>query len=380
MYDLDNMMFQEKEMTAMTVDNNVENVEEKKVKGKKTEEAPAKKPGKPGIGLDVGTGFLVGAGFDSDNKVKFAPLRDAFFTIDKATFNRSMFQKGSMKYVEIGTDIHVIGEDALTLAKIRNTSAKRPLKLGVINPQERNAAPILKEMFRYCVKPFVKKEGEIMVFSVPGAKIGDEGFNVDYHSMSIQSLARYFGLEAVPINEAYAVILAEMEKSEDVTGLGFSFGAGLVNVCFVYKSMLLFEFSIDKSGDFIDSESARACGVSTSVINHIKEKELVLTADEMTASPEIRALIFTYRHVIKNTLKEVVRAFTNTSDVNVIEPVPIIVSGGTSIPEGFMELFTQELRTTQLPFKVTEVLPSENRLAAVAKGCLIWANHLEQQR
>lgn len=372
MYDLDNMLFQNKEMTEMTTDKNVGTVTKKKTVKKKT--------GKLGIGLDVGTGFLVGAGYDESNKESFAPLRDAFFTIDKTTFNRSMFDKGSMKYIEVGDDIHVIGEDALTLAKIRNTAAKRPLKLGVINPQERNAAPILKEMFRYCVQPFIKKEGEIMVFSVPGSKVGDESFNVDYHSMSIQSLGKSFGVDAVPLNEAYAVILSEMEKSDDVTGLGFSFGAGLVNVCFVYKSMLLFDFSIDKSGDFIDNESANACGVSSSVINHIKEKELVLTADEYTSSPEIRALIFTYRHVIKNTIQEVIKAFTNTSDVNVIEPVPIIVSGGTSIPDGFMELFKEEIDNTDLPFNVTEIIPAQNRLASVAKGCLLWANHLEQNK
>lgn len=376
MYDLDTMMFQNKEMMEMTVDKNVNGVVTETPK-KKTAK---KKPGKPGIGLDVGTGFLVGAGFDSNNKVKFAPLRDAFFTIDKQTFNRSMFDKGTMKYIEIGDDIHVIGEDALTLAKIRNTGAKRPLKLGVINPQERNAAPILKEMFRYCVQPFITKEGETMVFSVPGPKIGDESFNVDYHSMSIQSLGRSFGVNAVPLNEAYAVILSEMENADDITGLGFSFGAGLVNVCFVYKSMLLFEFSIDKSGDFIDTESAKACGVSTAVINHIKEKDLVLTDDEFTATPEIRALIFTHRHVIKNTLKEVLRAFTNTSDINVIDPIPIVISGGTSIPEGFVDLFTEEMKNTTLPFDVTEVIPAENRLAAVAKGCLLWANHLESNK
>jgi len=376
MYDIDSMLFQNKEMVEMTVDNNVESVKSKKT----TKTTPKKKVGKAGIGLDVGTGFLVGAGYDESNKIKYAPLRDAFYTIDQQTFNRSMFDKNSMKYIQIANDIHIIGEDALTLAKIRNTSAKRPLRLGVINPKERNAAPILKEMFRYCVKPFIKKEGETMVFSVPGPKIGDESFNVDYHSMSIQSLSNSFGLNAVPLNEAYAVILSEMDNAKDVTGLGFSFGAGLVNVCFVYKSMLLFEFSIDKSGDFIDTESAKACGVSTSVINHIKEKSLVLTVDEMTASPEIRALIFTYRYVIKNTIKEVVRAFTNTSDVNVIDPVPIIISGGTSIPEGFIDLFKKEIETTELPFEVTEVIPSENRLAAVAKGCLLWANHLEKNK
>lgn len=373
MYDIDKMIFQNKERMKMGDTQNVTATETKTKNTTKT------KKNKPGIGLDVGTGFLVGAGYDG-TRVKFAPLRDAFYSLDKDTFNRSMFDKGSMKYVEIGNNVHVIGEDALTLAKIKNTSAKRPLAHGVINPSERDAAPILKEMFRYCVKPFINKEGETMVFSVPAQKIGDEGFNVDYHSMSIQSLGKSFGLNAIPLNEAYAVILSEMEKADDVTGLGFSFGAGLVNVCFVYKSMLLFEFSIGKSGDFIDTESARACGVSTSVINHIKETELVLTDDEFTASPEIRSLIFTHRHVISNTLKEVIRAFANTSDVNVIDPVPIVISGGTSIPEGFIELFKEEMERVDLPFEVTEVIPSKNRLSAVAQGCLLWANYLEKSK
>ena len=129
MYDIDTMIFQDKEkmeMATKTVEAVVETTEKKATKPKKN---------KPGIGLDVGTGFLVGAGYDG-SKVKFAPLRDAFYSLDKETFNRSMFDKGSMKYVEISGDVHVIGEDALTLAKIKNTSASRPLKSGVINPQE----------------------------------------------------------------------------------------------------------------------------------------------------------------------------------------------------------------------------------------------------
>ena len=73
-----------------------------------------------------------------------------------------------------------------------------------------------------------------------------------------------------------------------------------------------------------------------------------------------------------------IAGFTNTSDVNVIEPVPIIISGGTSIPEGFMELFKEEIEKTSLPFNVTEIIPAKNRLASVAKGCLLWANHLEK--
>lgn len=368
---IDDIMFDNKE--------NVMANEKKVEKPKKAEKKSTKKQGKMGIGLDVGTGYLCGAGFDDNNKMVFSPLRDAFFTIDAEDFNKSMFDKNSMKYVEKGSQVHIVGEDALTLAKIKNTSARRPLASGVVNPKERDAAPILKEMFKYCVGKYKHKDGEKCVFSVPGRKVGDAGFNVDYHSMSIESLLQSFNLDPVALNEAYAVILSEMENSKEVTGLGFSFGAGLVNVCFSYKSMKLFEFSIDKSGDFIDQKAAESVGKSESIINNIKEKNLNLEDDPSDMSPEERALLFAYRFTVRNVWKEVVRAFTETENVNIIDPVPVIVSGGTSLPSGFLGLFEEEMKKVDLPFEVTEIIPSKNRLAAVARGCLLWANHLEEK-
>ena len=348
---------------------------------KLSEKKPVKKTKKPdiyGIGLDVGTGFLVGSGF-KNAKISFKPLRNAFYSIDKETFSKNMFNKQSMKYVELEGNINVIGEDALTLSRIQNTSAKRPLSHGVINNREKKSAPILKKMFGYCVQDYIKKDGEVCCFSVPGPKVGDAGFDVDFHSMSIESLLTQFKLRPQPLNEAYAVILSEMETAKDVTGIGFSFGAGLVNVAFVYKSMLVFSFSIDKSGDFIDQKAAETCGSSESVMNHLKESELKLSGLDMNLSPELRTLMFTYRYVIKNTLKEVMGAFNRNDTANIVEPVPIIISGGTSLPDGFVEMFEQELENVSLPFEVTEVKTAKDRLAAVSKGCLLYAKEMENE-
>lgn len=333
-----------------------------------------------GIGLDVGTGYLCGAGY-KDGKVDFKPLRNAFYSMDKETFSRNMFNKQKMKFVELGGVINIIGEDALTLSRIQNMSAKRPLSAGVINNREKSSAPILKKMFEYCVKDYIKKEGEICVFSIPGPKVGDENFDVDFHTMSIESLLSSYGLKPVALNEAYAVILSELENRDimkDVTGLGFSFGAGLVNVAFVYKSMLLFSFSIDKSGDFIDKKSADTCGISESVMNHLKEKELDLSKDEMSMKSELRTLKFTYKYIIKNALNGVMNAFNRNDTVNIVDPVPIIISGGTTIPNGFDLLFKSELDNISLPFTVTKVITASNRLGAVAKGCLVYAKELEE--
>lgn len=369
---IDDVLFS-KEYNNMAVKKKVESVKDEKVESVKDDVTENKIYG---IGLDVGTGFNVGAGY-KDGKVDFKPLRNAFYSIDKETFSKNMFNKQMMKFVELNGIINVIGEDAITLSRIQNTSAKRPLSGGVINNREKSSAPILKKMFEYCVKDYIKKDGEICVFSIPGPKVGDESFDVDFHSMSIESLLSSYKLKPIPLNEAYAVILSEMETSKDITGLGFSFGAGLVNVAFVYKSMLVFSFSIDKSGDFIDKKSAETCGSSEAVMNHLKEKQLDLSVNDMELSPELRTLKFTYKYVIKNALNGVLDAFNRKDTANIIEPVPIIISGGTTLPNGFDDLFKSELSNLSLPFDVTKVITASNRLGAVAKGCLVYAKELE---
>lgn len=370
MKDLDDIMF------APTSKQEARQMVEKKTAPKRT--SPRK--GKPGIGLDVGTGWLVSAGYTSATKIDTTPLRDCFYSIDMEMFSKTMFNKGSLKFVEHGGLVHIVGEDALTLAKIQNGSSQRPLAKGVINPNERSAGPILREMIKSCIDTYKVKDGEKVVFSIPAPLVGgSEEFNVEYHSLSLSSLIGSLGYDPVPLNEAYAVIISEMQKSGDVTGLGFSFGAGLVNVAFVYKGMSLFEFSINKSGDFIDQQSAMACGSAESIMNHIKEKDLDLTKSEFEVSPEERALIFTHRHVIKNCIDNVVRAFTSSNSANIIEPIPIVISGGTTLPNGFVEMFESELQKTNLPFEYTEIIPVEDRLTSVAKGCAIYANSLEQE-
>lgn len=366
MDDLDDMLFGNKEPR--------ENFEDRTMATKK-EDVKKEKFISECAGLDVGTGWLVGATNVSPSKIDFVPLRDCFYSIDKEMFSKSMFNKDKVKHVEHDNKIFIVGDDALTLAKIHNASAQRPMAKGVINPNERSSAPILREMIRYCIETNPIKQGGKVVFSVPAPVLGaEEEFNVEYHELSISSLISSLGYEPEALNEAYAVIISEMEKAENVTGIGMSFGAGLVNVAMVYKGMLLFAFSINKSGDFIDKESSRACGVAESIMNHIKEKKLDLTKNEFKVDAEERALIFTHKHVIKNAIQGLVKAFSSQKSINILEPVPVYISGGTTLPNGFPELFEKELRVAKLPFEVTKVIPVKDRLTAVAKGSLIWAS------
>jgi len=329
------------------------------------------------VGLDVGTGWICGAYSKTKTKIEYTPLRSCFYQIPLDMFSSSMFNLNSMKYVKQNDNVYIIGEDALTMAKIQNSKSLRPLSKGTVNPNEKGSAMVLKEMLRYCIESGKPAQGSNVVFSVPANVVGEgDSFNVEYHSMSISSLIESLGYKAHPLNEAYAVIVSELEKSTEVTGLGFSFGAGLVNVAFVYKGMLLFEFSINKSGDFIDQESSRATGTSESMINHIKEKQLDLLNTSDNVTPEERALLFTHTHVIKNTINQMIKAFTETNNVNIIDPVPIIISGGTTLPNGFIDIFKKELDNKNLPFEYTKIISAKDRLTAVSKGCLIMANSM----
>ena len=331
------------------------------------------------VGLDVGTGWICGSYLKTKKKIEYTPLRSCFYKIPDSMFSNSMFNVSTMKYIKHNDDVYIIGEDALTMAKIQNSTALRPLSKGTINPNERSSAAVLKEMLRYCIEAGNPDDNANVVYSIPAETIGTgNSFNVEYHSLSIEALIKNLGYKPHELNEAYAVIISELENASEVTGLGFSFGAGLVNVAFVYKGMLLFSFSINKSGDFIDSESARATGVSESMINHIKENQLDLTSEITSLSPEEQALVFTHRHVIKNAIQTTVDVFNKSNDINIIDEIPIVVSGGTTLPHGFVEIFKEEMDKQTIPFKYTDIIPAHDKLTSVSKGCLLMAKAMDQ--
>jgi len=362
--DIDDIFFGNKEAKRCEIMN----TEDKKVNDKNKS-----------IGLDIGTGWICGAYHKTKTKIGYAPLRSCFYDIPESMFG-SMFNMNTMKYVKHNGKIYIIGEDALTMAKIQGTSALRPLRKGVINPKERDSAVVLKEMLEYCIRAGNPENGAHVVFSVPAQPIDNsEGFDTEYHSMSISALLENIGYKPTALNEAYAVLVSELQDVGDITGLGFSYGAGLVNVAFVYKGMLLFAFSINKSGDFIDQEAARATGTSESMINHIKENQLDLKSDLMTVSPEERALILTHSHVIKHSIKTMIDTFNNNNNINIIDSIPIVISGGSTLPNGFLELFQNELNKTSLPFEYSEIIPAKDPLKSVSKGCLLYADMLSKR-
>lgn len=340
-----------------------------------------------GIGLDVGTGFLVSARVNKDGDISYASVRDCFFGLPKDDFeSNSVFNKSILDYIVVGDTACILGSEALEMARVHRQATSRPLSSGVLNTaKEKNSRFILEKLIACVLSGHVAKNGEKLVFSVPGPQVGNPDFNVEHHAMSLVTMLSKFGVDAEPVNEAHAVVISELSSMEKdsttaVSGLGLSFGAGLVNCCAVHKGMPIFEFSIPKSGDYIDQFATTNTSTAESKIIHIKETQLDLTVNlaDPTLSEEIRSLAFGYKSAIQQTVKGIANAFNTTTKIDVPDGMPIIISGGTSMPKGFVEMFKEELGKVRLPFEVGQVIPTKDRLKAVAKGCMLKAIKLEQ--
>ena len=53
--------------------------------------------------------------------------------------------------------------------------------------------------------------------------------------------------------------------------------------------------------------------------------------------------------------------------------IPIVLSGGTARPKGFIDKFRQAIERDGFPLEISEIRMAEDPLTATARGCLIAA-------
>jgi hypothetical protein len=327
------------------------------------------------IGLDVGTSFVISAREEKEGKVDYKEFRDAFYRIKPSTpIATKMIEKGlaGKKFLkdQDGSFI-VIGSDAIEKAVERHESASRPMVRGVIAPQEKDARRILKLILHEVVGK-AKKPGEKLIYSVPGAPVdqGTEDFDVGYHEDVLRQDLNEVGYDAHPLNEAEAICYSELED-EDYTGIALSHGAGMVNVCVMSNGEAIARFATTKSGDWVDRMVAVATGLPDSVVQAEKEGG-DFTIGEASDSQIMNALSAYYERLIDYTVKNLKAALENSGQLPKFkEPLSIVVAGGTSRANGFVERFRKAVETVGLPVEVKEVRHAKDPLRAVARGCLI---------
>jgi hypothetical protein len=184
------------------------------------------------------------------------------------------------------------------------------------------------------------------------------------------------GYSPEPINEGMSVIYSELADRE-FTGLGVSFGAGMTNVCLAYYAVPVMKFSIARGGDWIDEKAAQATGTPVDKVTSTKENDFEL--DFQTDVGGVEGALSIYYdnlldYVIENIITEV-----DEGDVEEGLDVPVVVTGGTSSPEGFEELFAQRLNEADLPFSISGVHRADNPMYSVAQGALVAARSEEER-
>lgn len=331
------------------------------------------------VGLDVGTSFLIKAS-EKENSIEYKEFRDAFFRIKPATsIAAKMLQKGleTLSYFK-DTDgsFVIVGQDAIAKAIERNSSALRPLYRGVISPREPQARRILKFIFKELVGS-PDTPGETLVYSVPAEPVdqSDEDFNTGFHEDCLKKDLSELGWNAQSLNEGEAICYSELED-EEYTGIAISAGAGMNNVCVMSSGEPVVRFSTTRSGDWIDRMAAQSTGQSDSVVQVEKENGVFKIGEE-NENQILSAVSAYYIRLIDYTTQHIANHLKKSPDLpKFTDPITVIVSGGTSRANGFVEAFSARLNQSDFPLKIKEVRHASDPLRAVARGCLIAASSL----
>jgi len=324
-------------------------------------------------GLDVGTMNLLSARQDG-NETVFVQQRNSFVEIDYSDMADQMLSRSDVLHIRKDDQVYIVGDDALNFANIFNEETRRPMEAGILSSDEKSAIPMIKLITEQVVgQP--EYQDEMLFFSVPADPI-DGDVSTLYHQKTVESLLSDMGYSPEPINEGMAVIYSELADN-DFTGLGISFGAGMTNICLSYYAVPVMKFSIARGGDWIDEQAAQATGTPVDKVTSVKEEDFELDFETDVGGIEGALSIYydnLLDYVIENIIKEV-----DDEDVEEGLDVPVVVTGGTSSPDGFEDLFADRLNDADIPFSISGVSRAENPLYSVAQGALVAARSEEER-
>jgi hypothetical protein len=329
-----------------------------------------------GRSLDVGTSNLVTAKMDKkDGQIEVKKLRNAFVEIDDEQKQR--LAAGSLNAVHIKDKAYIVGDDAISIARILNKEVRRPMASGILNPAEKEGRDVIGALVKALIgEP--EFEDERCCFSVPAVPVDNPKANTVWHAGFFSQLLENFGYSPEPVNEALAIVYAECAE-DDHSGIALSHGGGQINICASYKLVGTLEFSISRSGDWIDSMTSSAIGAPIAQVLKIKEDPQFDLLNASSLDDEIgQALYYHYKALIRYEIQTLMKEWSKMkSQLDFPSAIPIILSGGTASLRGFKELWEEELKKFQaknpLPFKIKEVRMARDPLGAVARGLLTYA-------
>lgn len=330
------------------------------------------------IGFDCGTYNLVCCTRDANNNFQHKREVNAFLEVkldDRFVFN--MMKNSGVPLIERDSVAYALGEAAVHMAyTMSDMELKRPMMSGCVNPKEKDAYEIMNIMIHSLLEG-AKHDKETLYFSIPSNAINEET-DADYHAKILQAIFNAyesdegFKVNAHPINEGLALIYAEL-ASKAYTGIGISFGAGMVNLCFAIYGAPVFQFALVNSGDWIDKMAAKATHESPTFIN--QEKMKINLSVPSTTLVE-RAIQTQYRIMIEKTVQGIKKGMLESGKkARADKGIDVVIAGGTSMPSGFDLMFKEVITQANLPVAIGTIVRPVDPLYSVARGCLIAAEN-----
>ena len=320
-----------------------------------------------GAGIDCGTGNFVSSR-QIGKKIILNRIRNAF--IDLPMEHKRMLKLSKTSFFEYSGKLVVIGDDALATANLFNRESRRPMKGGIIASGELEAQEIIGLIMKTMLgEPSIINER--CCYSVPAIAVDTEGSDITYHQAILGKIITEIGFQPIPVNESLAIIFSECAK-ENFSGLGVSYGAGMTNICLAYNTLSALEFSLNKGGDFVDIGASKAVGTTAAKICSIKENNLFDMNNPISREQE--AIVLYLQTLIDYTIKNIIQHFSKVKrDIMIPKPIPIIISGGTSLAKGFVDKFKErfELNQKDFPISISEIRPAADPITAVAAGLLM---------
>ena len=333
-------------------------------------------------GLDCGTSFYIAA---TEDRIK--KQRNAFLTVDgEVNQVKRMLKRQRIPFVEKAGKIHIVGQHAFNYAQIFSTSElKRPMKSGLLNPNEKDALPVLNAIIGELLGE--AKDGETCVYCIPSKPI-DVQREVSYHEDVLRTIIEQYGYSVKKIEEAVAIGYEGLVDTQ-LTGVAISMGAGMCNIAVMYQGMTALSFSVSRGGDWIDENVSMDTGVSRAKVTSIKENSNTLDLssanyqniyEEDTDEANVLIAIRSYYGALVNYLLTNLKVqFEGVENVpNFPEAVPIVIGGGTSLVKGFLDVFNEQFDQNDFPIPISEIIHIEDAHTAVARGCLSEAQLIEE--
>ncbi len=322
---------------------------------------------KTAIGLDIGTSRLVAASKAAKN-FQFQTQLNAFLTLPFSNLTAQTLTRENIPHEAQGDELLIYGNESERFANMFHLETRRPMSRGLLNPGETKGTAVMRQLLAALLGS--ESGGRRLCFSVPGAP-SDAPHDLTYHEATVKNILSEMGFLVTTINEGLAVVLAELDDT-NFTGIGISCGGGMCNVCLAYLSMPVFSFSVPKAGDFIDESAASVAGEGATRVRAIKEQSFHFNG--FYEDKVKQALTVYYDDMIGGVVGALRDYLSHARNVPRLDrAVPVVISGGSSLPAGFKERFEKALTSADLPIRISEIRMAAEPLYSTAKGALVAA-------